>query len=618
MVKCYCVRTEVRLMSTTLNLGGMQSISTMTGTIDYSQIIEQLTAANRAPGDALNSVIQTEQLKQNDWSNIANMAGTLQNALVTLGTSGTYNAFTTTIGGTNPTAISAATASTSATAGTYNINVVQTGSNASIKSGAEIGKAATLSDLVSSNEFVSGMSLGTVSVTIGSGSSATTVSHTLTSTDTIGQVLTDLLGSSASASMVTSPNYPGSTLNNLQITNNGTQQITFGSAGDSSNFFQLMGLSGQTLAGTSGATVTGSLVGHAQSTGYLQSANLATAFSMPVGTTAGTVAINGVNINYDISKDTLQSLISRINTSTAGVTASYDPIQDKMVLASNTSQPVSVQDVTGNLGAVLGLTTASNPVTTAGQAWQYQINGGTTQTSDSATVTSAIPGVSFTISPTAVAGNTATVTVAQDTSTMTKAVNTFVAAFNSLYSQLNTYTGKGGDLQGDVAMAQLGFQYMNDVLDNLPGVTQYTQQSVWGIGITNGAIGSAPGTTNSLQLDSNALTTAFQNNPSEVQSLLTGMATRLNTDLTSLTGQYNSLTPNSLYSQNISGTAQNEQNLYAGMITDTEKQQQQIYDQATAEAQQMQQQFNQLQQYQEQMAVQARALSSLLGTTTTY
>ncbi|KLU62636.1 flagellar hook-associated protein FliD [Peptococcaceae bacterium CEB3] len=579
------------MSSSVLNLGGMQSVSTMTGTIDYSQIIEQLTQANRAPGDALNSTIQNEQLKQNDWSNVAKLATAVQNDLVTLASAKTFSSFTTTIGGTDSSAVSAS-ASGGATAGAYAINVTQQGSKASLTSGSEIGKAAALTDTVNSNEFSQPISLGTISATIG----GTTVSHTVTGSDSIDSILTALFGANGSQVSWSMNN------NQLSISNNTAQNITFGTAGDASNLFQVLGLTGQALAGT-GGSVKSSLVGHAQLNSYLASANFASSLSP---TTSGDLQLNGVDVKYNTSTDTFQSLINSINSSTAGVTASYDPLQDKMILTSNTSQPVSVTDVSGNLGQVLGLTSG---VAGAGKPWIYQINNGPAQTSASATVASAIPGVSFTMNQT----GSATLTVAQDTSALTKAVNAFVGDFNTLYGQLNTYTGKGGDLQGDVAIAQLGFQYMNDVLNTLPGMTQFAQQSVWGIGVNNGAIGSAPGTTNSLQVDSGALTTAFANDPSEVQSLLTGMATRLNTDLTNLTGQFNALTPNSLYSQNISGIAQNMENMYADNIKNTEQQQQQIYDQAAAQAQQMQTEFNQLQQFQQQMAAQQNALAAMLG-----
>ena len=49
--------------------------------------------------------------------------------------------------------------------------------------------------------------------------------------------------------------------------------------------------------------------------------------------------------------------MNNINESAAGVTASYDPVNNKFVLANNTTGDVgiSMQDVTGNFLAATGL-----------------------------------------------------------------------------------------------------------------------------------------------------------------------------------------------------------------------------------------------------------------------
>ena len=52
------------------------------------------------------------------------------------------------------------------------------------------------------------------------------------------------------------------------------------------------------------------------------------------GVTSGSFQVNGVSISVNKDTDTLSSIISRINTAGAGVTASYDSAQDKVVLAT--------------------------------------------------------------------------------------------------------------------------------------------------------------------------------------------------------------------------------------------------------------------------------------------
>ena len=587
----------------TLNLGGMQSITQMTGGIDYSSIITQLTQINRAPGDALNQTIQNYQADSNSWQSVNKLATTLQNDLVTLADPTTYQSYSTAVSGTDASSVTA-TADSTASPGTYNLSVTQVGTQASVEAGSSIGKAAAGTDSINTPEFSQPVTQGTLSVTVGS----TTTQYTVGPSDTINSILTGILGSNATFTV---------SGNQVQITNTSGQNITFGSAGDTSNFLQVIGLAGQTGTGnfTSGA------VGHAQLQEYLANGNFQTALT---STSSGQMDVNGVAITYNTGVDTLQSVISQINASSAGVTAAYDPISDKVLLTSKTSQPVSVSDVSGNLGQVLGLTSASAtaPTTVAGQPWKYSINGGATLTSASSALTDVVPGVTMNLTtPSTASGSpisstnpmTATVTVSQDTSALTKATNTFVADFNSLYTQLQQNTQQGGPLQGDAAMSQLGFQYMNDVLNPVAAAAGMSQTSVFGIGITNGAIGASPGSTNQLSVDLNQLETAFQQNPNEVQTLITGMAKTLNSDLVNLTGQFNTLTPITSSNSKMTSIAQEQENLYQSDITSTETQQQQIYNYADSQAQLMQQQFSSLQNYQAQMKLQSQVISALVG-----
>jgi flagellar hook-associated protein 2 len=605
---------------TTLNLGGMQSISLMTGGIDYSQIIQQLTQANRAPGDALNQTLQTDRLQNNDWANVASLAVKVQNDLVDLTNSSTFASYTSTLSGTDASNFTA-TAGVNAAPGTYDISVTSPLKYGSVTSGAQIGKAVDfMNTSVTSSVFNQPVTTGTtLSVTQG----ATTTSYTVKSGDTINNILTNLF---PSGSNVTWTAGTGSAADTISITNSSTSDITFGTAGDTNMLFAAIGLAGQTVTASGGQKSSG-VMGHVQLSQFLGSANLAQSFTY---SGAGTISINGVNIDYNTQTDTLQQIINRVNSSNAGVTASYDSIHDTVSLTSKTSQPVSVKDVpttgntsqTNNLGAVLGVTSASTtaPTVVTGSAMQYTLNG-TTMSSPTSTLTNVIPGVAINVNaPSSAFSGTktsldASITVAQDNSSVTTKVKTFVADFNNLYHQLQLYTQKGGDLQGDGAIAQLAFQYMSDVLGPVQVSSAYPQNTTMGIGISNGAIGSAPGTTNTLQIDENTLTSAFTNNPSEVQDILKGMASRLNQDLVNMTGQFNTLYPITSSNIKLTGMAQSQENMYSDMITRTQQQQQTIYDQADQQAQLMQQQFMQLQQYQQQSSVQMNMVRAMSTTT---
>ena len=90
--------------------------------------------------------------------------------------------------------------------------------------------------------------------------------------------------------------------------------------------------------------------------------------------TSGTFTINGVQFNVDGDTDSLDDLIQQINTSNAGVTASYDAAQDKMVIA-NTAPNDANQIVFGASGDTSNVLSAL----TLTQATQFTNNDGSTE-----------------------------------------------------------------------------------------------------------------------------------------------------------------------------------------------------------------------------------------------
>src|SRR5438067_594535 len=87
-------------------------------------------------------------------------------------------------------------------------------------------------------------------------------------------------------------------------------------------------------------------------------------FTTPVadgGAGAGAFKINGVSISFSQTGDSVQNVIDRINNSAAGVTASYDGVNDRFILVSKTTgdQGIALEDVIGNFLAATGLTTGT-------------------------------------------------------------------------------------------------------------------------------------------------------------------------------------------------------------------------------------------------------------------
>jgi len=99
-------------------------------------------------------------------------------------------------------------------------------------------------------------------------------------------------------------------------------------------------------------------------------------------------SVNGVQISYDTSVDTLTTILRKINNSTAGVTASYDTNNNRIVLANNNTgnTGISVSDVSGSLMATLKLTSAQGSTLNVGSNALFRVNGGSLLSSSSNTL----------------------------------------------------------------------------------------------------------------------------------------------------------------------------------------------------------------------------------------
>jgi len=70
---------------------------------------------------------------------------------------------------------------------------------------------------------------------------------------------------------------------------------------------------------------------------------------------SGTFEINGVAVTVDVLNDSIDDLLERINSSGAGVTASYDPSTGELGIQADDSSDLVLQDGTSNFLSVFGL-----------------------------------------------------------------------------------------------------------------------------------------------------------------------------------------------------------------------------------------------------------------------
>jgi flagellar hook-associated protein 2 len=314
--------------------------------------------------------------------------------------------------------------------------------------------------------------------------------------------------------------------NSVSLTS--TSSIQLGSPTDTSNFLGAAQLLGAAQTGSAGAYTVASnqLLGEAKAGNPLSTAGLSVGGGIAA---SGSIQINGVSINW-VNSDSLNGILTRINSSSAGVTATYDPKQDKVSLTnSNTgAQSISLADSGG--GNLLQALHLIGTTQVAGAAAQYETtqNGVTSapQYSNSNTVIGAVQGVNLTF----LTVGTTSISTTQDTTTATTNLQAFVKQFNSMVDLLDadtaydTTTGKGAVLAGDSAIRGLTSKLRSLVTQAgiVPNGSAYA--TMGDIGISTGAYGSAVGTTNHLVLDPAKLTAALQTNPQAVSQVLSGLS----------------------------------------------------------------------------------------------
>jgi flagellar hook-associated protein 2 len=321
--------------------------------------------------------------------------------------------------------------------------------------------------------------------------------------------------------------------NKLQLTvagaDDASHSLSFGVASDSSNALGMLGIASAKATNALNPTLTGSTnLGVARMNGALDNAGL----SGLISTQTGVLTINGVDIAYDTTKDSMSTLISRINNSAAGVIASVDRTNDQLVLTRKDTGAVAIdiEDAGGNnLAAALKLAPGTTNAQKVGATAQVTVDGRTI-TSISNTVTNAIDGVTLNLLKQSPLGLEQGLTIGVDQAAVATALNSFITSFNALGDTLDKLTastpgqsggtaGTSGPLASDSTIRSL-YLSLRETLFGSSGSGTYT--SLGSIGLNTGAIGSVAGTTDRLQLDTDKLTAALNADAGRVASLLDG------------------------------------------------------------------------------------------------
>lgn len=299
---------------------------------------------------------------------------------------------------------------------------------------------------------------------------------------------------------------------NLISKNTGAAYIKIEEVAGGSNFLELVGLTG--LKSSSSIAKSGETVGLLDP---LSSASLKTAVI------SGTLQIQHgddtpIEINYTVS-DTINDVITAINSADPTLNASYDPSSGKFYIkpSSNSDPNVTLTDSNGgNLKSVLNFAGAGANQS-IGENSEYKING-VTYKSNSNLITDKFKDISFTL--TSVSTASITLSVTNDAGIAKENIEKFVESYNELITELDKQLK-------DEESPVYRDSNLKDIFDGLKKlVNRYVNngtnfKSLSDIGITTGDAGMVftDDYIGKLEIDSTKLEAVLSSNPGDIRKL---------------------------------------------------------------------------------------------------
>ena len=516
------------------------AVSGLASGMNWTSIVQELGNAERAPETQWQNQQTTIAAQNASYATITSDLTTLQTDTQNLLDPSFYRTVAAT---SSDSSVATANAASGTPAGSYKFNIQQLATAAQIVGASNIsqvldpgGDPSTVT--VGSAGFVTPVTAGTFSVNGAQVNIATT--------DSLQTVFNNI--STATSGKVTA-SYDA-TADKITLTSSDGSPIVLGSSTDTSNFLQTAQLynnNGGTTNNTGTITSTTAL-GHVNMAATLATADFQTTVS-DGGSGNGAFKINGVTINYNATSDTLQDVINNINASAAGVNASYDPINNRFVLANTNTGDVgiSMQDVTGNFLTATGL---AGGTLQHGQNLVYNLNGGTqniiSQSNTISPTSSGITGLTVTaLAPTTGSTLPVTVNVASDTSTISTAIQKFVTDYNSVQSFIKSQQAVTTAADGTVTPGTLtGDTNTNDITTSLRSLATAVE-SITG---SSGSVSQlsdlgfkSNGQDNTIALSSSTtLTSMLTSNLNDIAALFSdptkGLATQINNYITATIG----------------------------------------------------------------------------------
>ncbi len=457
-------------------MAGIQLTGLASG-LDWKNVVDQLMKANTIPVQRLQSEQTRLEQQSTAIGSLKSKLEALQASLTELNSSSLFSQRSVSSSNSQWTVNAAAGTVSMA----HTVNVTQLATAARLEGAGNLSSPLR-SDGDAAQILIAGMNLAQP-VTAGQFTiNGARVSIAITdSLQEIFQKISDATGGTVSAS------YDGTT---DRVTLSSASPIVLGSANDSSNFLQAQKLNNN----GSGQVSSASRLGAIRLDSPLAAASIAGSLSLDPDN-AGSLVVNGVPISYDADTDSLRTILAKINASTAGVNATYDAANDRLVFTNKVTGDlgVSIQDATGNLGSVLGLTGASNLV--RGRNAEFTVDGGAPRTAASNVLDENALGIAG-LTITATSESSESITISNDAKSARSKIEGFIAKYNEVLAyvdQMTRVSSSGttvstGLLYGEHSVKSVGSSLRSEIFNALGGDTGIQRLESLGIdfdGINN-------------------------------------------------------------------------------------------------------------------------------------
>ncbi|MNX42262.1 flagellar capping protein [compost metagenome] len=369
-----------------------------------------------------------------------------------------------------------ATAGSGAAEGIYKVKVNQLATATTLGSSGTLATAAhgglKLSELKPAN--TTAITAGTFTI----GAAQVTIHNT---DATLDEIMAAINGADADSGNVTVTGASGVTASladgRIVLDVGGNASVAIGSGADTSNFLTVSGLKSPALDGD---LRLGARLNVTQANQKLSSAN----FGNLSG--AGTFSINGVEIAYDADADSLNDVLSRINASKAGVIATYNSLEDRVVLTSKTTgnSAIALSEPADGFLKATNLLGGTQVTGTNARITIEGVNGGSPIESATNEFKDVVPGVTFNAKEVKQTEWT-TLTVKADSKTTIDTIKSFINEFNATVDAIESARGKGQPLQNDSTLSGILNRLYRLVYEPVAGLTDgLTTLSSIGIGTT--------------------------------------------------------------------------------------------------------------------------------------